>query len=93
MGASPLPNEMSDRLTRNVTITFPVAQMILFFQSVSSLIKSGGRGWGGSCSVVVNMVFFKEKKAKENSSGFLAFKMVMGRTWGLISSELHILYV
>jgi hypothetical protein len=39
------------------------------------------------------MVFFKEKKAKENSSGMLALKMVLARSRGLISSELHISYV
>lgn len=63
-----------------MTITFPLAQIILFFHSVSSLIESVGLG-EESCSLLVNMAFFKAKnKAKENSlPGMLALKMVMGR--------------
>lgn len=60
---------------------FLFAQVILFFQSFSSLIKSVGLG-EESCSLAINMVFFKEKKAKENSLlGMLTLKMVVGKIW------------
>lgn len=42
---------------------FLFAQVILFFQSFNSLIKSVGLG-EENCSLVINVVFFKEKKSQ-----------------------------